>query len=496
LLVEPALAGKNSVVPEHTLMPGRKVIEFVAALGRTLGFVARTEFNVANGVGAPTPVDVAWFMHDNPLDRFPLFIVEVESSPTAGLAMNTLKVLGTPSHDLEKPLHYWHLVVSRGTESRRPALAQGHYREHNYTVYLLEEDGLVPFVLDVLAKVRRVHSELDLRDLIELLVSQRMALLDIDAILRHGETLQYRGNYVSAYANWALNDQSARPTLSRFARLLEVQPLPTWLDVSELHTYPTDWWYPVFLAAGSAANGIDTDGAFQALQRWQVPTPEGFRMVGPYLGLSMDYDDFVIGWVPQVWLILACLFRYNEQAIRYVLDQMWLVLDDLSDHRGWVVLPTAIAVANITAALGIQDRFASARGYINDRGGVSRGFLYGLPGALTVYAESFAWPEEIQSDPIQVPTIDKFVHESEEYRNSAPMVHDSYDDHGTSMIRNIQIPNADAIDLSLSLILEPVGAYYSGRVLLRELFRPSRILVPNVPVVQGDGSQADSHGTH
>ena len=158
---------------EHKLIPGKLLIKGIDKLGAALGYHVEKEFPVADPtVGksqAVDTVDVAWFSKKG--DRFPLFIFEVESSVTSGMASNPLKVYAQESRSFEKPLFFFHAVVEGGSRSSKPCNLEAQYGKNNYRISLVGEDSANILIQDVLNQHARIRNEVNYFSLHQLLGS-------------------------------------------------------------------------------------------------------------------------------------------------------------------------------------------------------------------------------------------------------------------------------------------------------------------------------------
>jgi hypothetical protein len=146
-------------VSEHRLPQGRAIIDSIAALGNALGYWVEREFHVDKAEGGEPPAgDIAWFSEEH--QKFPLMIFEVETSPGAAMANNPLKVFSQDADSFEKPLFFFHLIVSGGQASSRVRNLTKQYSSLNYRVYRLGAGEGTKFVCDVLEQHRRVGSGL------------------------------------------------------------------------------------------------------------------------------------------------------------------------------------------------------------------------------------------------------------------------------------------------------------------------------------------------
>lgn len=202
---------------EHSLDLGKHWIDGLVALGRALGYLPETEFDVAAEGEEPAPVDVAWLRSTD--DQFPLFIFEVESTPSGQMAQNAGKVFSQETDLFEKPLFHFHLVLSGSGKSGRVRTAERLFGEFNYRVYTVADPEVAAqAICDILSQHRRVSDQLEIHALGRCLDESIWAEMDLETIWIHAEAIGFDAPWLRAYADLGLADASR---LGRYLRLLE-----------------------------------------------------------------------------------------------------------------------------------------------------------------------------------------------------------------------------------------------------------------------------------
>jgi hypothetical protein len=170
------------------------------------------------------------------------------------------------------------------------------------------------------------------------------------------------------------------------------------------------------------------------------------------LGLSREYDDFVIGMAGHLWAVIVSLMR-DPDASAYGARCLRRNLQKLGTCATFAVLPTAVWLAHVAAAIGDEDSFEFARREINERGGIAEAFLYEPPRALTVSIGDEEWPDEIQLEPVLVPVMKDFL---------------------TGVRRNVGEPEEDAVLLeAIRLLLDTQYLFAGSASLLAALHKSS-----------------------
>jgi hypothetical protein len=284
------------------------LIEALMRLGTALGYYADDEVRVTASGGA---VDVAWFR--GATARVPLFIFEVETTASSSAANNPLKVFAQKTDVLPKPLFYFHVFLTKSEQTERTELLEEQYGRFNYRVY--RGGGIDPtaIVRDVLNQHRRVATDLDIRPLVAALRHPGWANVDLNAVLETVKSEDFRACYVPDYARLSYDDKRFRPHLVRQLTARQPYPAPLADDECWYATFIGSLYAP-FLHAGIAAReSRDETTMLSRLRGWQEgSTGSTMLQLGPYLGLSQDYDYFVLGAAAPFLALTEALFRSDE----------------------------------------------------------------------------------------------------------------------------------------------------------------------------------------
>src|SRR5688572_7920119 len=129
---------------EHSLPDGQQVINGLLALGNALNYWVEAELPIEKDKKNPQAVDVAWLSEKG--QQYPLMIFEIESTTSNTIANNPLKVFGKPNQAFEKPLFFFHVMVTGGNGTSRTDDLRNQYGSHNYRVYTLADEGITQLV--------------------------------------------------------------------------------------------------------------------------------------------------------------------------------------------------------------------------------------------------------------------------------------------------------------------------------------------------------------
>jgi hypothetical protein len=391
---------------EHTLAPGKRWIENLLALGRALDYTCELEYDVAPESDRESPVDVAWFRSAD--DKVPLFIFEVESVPGSQMSHNAGKVLAQDTNLFEKPLFLFHVVVSGGSESTRPDIAEQIFGKANYRVYLASENGETTRMLcDVLSQHRRVCRDLEPERIVAALALDALPELDAQALLKHAEACGFNASWAKTYASLALSDEEMMAPLTRIlGGELDGGPVrgeeyETWLA-----THYSRLLHLAILARLRPAKGEVCLAAIRAWQEQKIPP------IAPMLGRNEDYDNFVFGWAPYLWALVAALMRDVDGAQTWILREMARILGP-EDQPYALELGglTAVWMLHVARSARDMESYARARNYLNGTGGVNPAMLATPPTRGGEIADLDEWGEQLRLAARPVPPVEQLPHE-------------------------------------------------------------------------------------
>lgn len=363
------------------------LIDALLVLGAALGYVGDSEYQVTESGGA---VDVAWLRDRR--DRVPLFIFEVETTASSSAANNPLKVFAQPSAELPKPLFFFHVFLSSSERSERIALLERQYGTQNYGTYRIGAGDATDLVKDVLAHQRRVVDKVNILKLVTAL--QHPAWdpcgLDVDAALVALETERYTACYVPHYTTLSRRDPRFLPHL---VRQISSRPIP-WANEDECwyDTYlGSHWSVPIHLALLAHLLPDQETEMLDRLRTWQEGTDE-MRQIGPYFGLSYDYDKFLLGLSGPLWAFIAALFP-SRDAKRYCSSQLRFLIDGLDTaHARFAIFP-AIWLLWLAVAAGQEEDYQAASELITGAGGVNPRLVEQPPSIILVDEDDGWWLE-------------------------------------------------------------------------------------------------------
>ena len=312
-------------MPPHSLPAGLQVLSDLEELALALGYSVVREHVVA-GTGAA--VDLAWFAADD--RRVPLMIYEIESSASASMANNAMKVFSKDVDDFVKPLFFFHLLLSGGADNARIAALRRTWGTYNYRVYRLNDvPEISRLVSDILGQHRRVTGTLDIVRLMSALWAPTWVLIDVERVFEVIERLDFDANYLGDLTRLAARDTRMHDLYSGRLRRrhLDNEAYPGTYD-----TYLGDNFSSLIEIALLASTGdISDEVATELLDAWQHRGSIPMDTIGPYLGLSVDYDQFILGAAPYVMAVSAALLSGKLSAKEWIACELAALIERLDE---------------------------------------------------------------------------------------------------------------------------------------------------------------------
>ncbi|EPB3625392.1 hypothetical protein ACRF8I_002765 [Acinetobacter baumannii] len=347
---------------EHKLDKGKEVIEWIVELGETLGYFVQTEYPVAKenkkNIAA---VDVAWF--SNQINNFPIFIFEIESRSSNAMANNPLKVFAQSNKQFEKPLFFFHIIIKGGLKSSRPKYLEAMYGKENYRIYLLEESNNNFLIEDIITQHSRVKIDFDYIDFYCLLQSELWkGKVDCSKLLKFASKLELsKENIIWSYICLSFEDEHF------FKDLIDlfIDEANNNFENTKINTYIGENWLPpiIFsLLCGLSENEDEMKYWSLKLIDWQNRDKFLLQITAKALGMSRDYDEFIIGYAPQ--LITLCIsLGLSKGNFQEVLIN---VLEEIVDkiYSSFYGLKAAIYLLHISTVMSMSNLYSKMRNYL------------------------------------------------------------------------------------------------------------------------------------
>lgn len=368
---------------KHRISTGVRIIENISRLGEILAYHVETEHLVETELNSA--VDVAWISERG--QQYPLFIFEIESATTNSIFANPGKIFGTSNLQFEKPLFLFHILLTGGQESGKVQQLQNLFGTHNYRIYRFSLEEQSSLICDILNQHRRLSRTVNIKALITELISNWESI-NIMEIVSHIEKLNFvSSEYLPTYAQLS---QSYPEFKICFMKLLKEQ-----MDNSEekyLHSnYDSyngnEWPFPIYY--GLLASYYPQEGMeyFLKFKKWQEET-QALKQIGPYFGLSRDYDIFILGLSGSLLALSAFLFSSITEARDYIAEQLYIISADSKfpvETRFFNLIWLLYACPNTSTGKKYYD---FARNTINEVGGAPENLYQMPPNDYLEYLES------------------------------------------------------------------------------------------------------------
>ncbi|MCK4822082.1 hypothetical protein KA005_40340, partial [bacterium] len=371
---------------DHKLPAGKQLIEGIAQLGMILGYHIVKESPVDEPTYGESPaVDVAWFSQKG--NHFPLFIFEVESKATNGMTNNPLKIYAQENRAFEKPLFFFHVIAQGGVHSSRPRNLEAQYGKNNYRIYLVGSDSANDLIQDILSQHARVRNDIEYLALHQLLTSELwMKKVDYSLLLMHAVELRLsKESAISSYISLSRHDLSIFPDLIKLVTEdSKVNFANTYLD----SYLGSQWCIPILTAllCGLSEDKKESEHWSSMLLAWQRSSSY-MPMITPAFGLSRDYDEFILGYAPQ--LITLCIATSSNRGGFYL--EFVKVLEGTLDKIGvcWAGLNSAIYLLHISSAVSAENSFNKAKNYLLEFKDFSEEDIFLPPSCVSVMEGNF-----------------------------------------------------------------------------------------------------------
>lgn len=367
---------------EHKLPLGKELIEWICKLGHVLGYHVEKEYIIDNKRSA---VDVAWLVNKN--NNHPLFIFEIESKSSNSMVNNPLKIYAQSVNFFEKPLFFFHVVVKGGVKSSRKENLELMYGKENYRIYLMEEKVSNKLVEDIINQHYRVSNDLNYIDLYDFL-NEDIWLDDIKCqqILKFAVDLSLsKENIISSYIQISLYDEVfLNDLVVYFSEESRIE-----FKNIDLNTYMGQvWLQPIVLSllCGLSEKISDTSHWSSMLLGWQrghyLP-----MLAGNAFGLSVDYDEFMLGGAPQL-ITLCIVLGANKGNFQL---ELLKVLEEVIDRIGIdsMGINSAIYLLHGSAAIGHDFLFYKAKQYLLEFKYLSKKDIFLPPSYISISDNEF-----------------------------------------------------------------------------------------------------------
>jgi hypothetical protein len=381
---------------QHENEAGIRIIFFITELGKSLGYhVGNEEYMLPGNPNSPI-LDITWRRNEG--EKHPLFIFEVESSPTKSSVDNALKVFSRKTEVFPKPLFFFHIFVERPIGTDRVEYLRDNYDKLNYGNYLFDNfTGQFQLISDILDQHFRVMEQLNLYSLINLLETENPSTVTSFHVLERlvnniGYDRFSNARFIETLEEVIIDKgyQSVRQFYSPDYLLRHLlscggQPAPIYDPPYYIcNGYSIVIHYALALLI---TEDVDYKLFFDNLTQIEA-TWQPWGLWEPYFGLSHDYDMTLLAEFPLLLTMLCAAFSPSPYA-SYFSGKLKDILANsftpkhVRDMHGWIWLSIASQIAKD------QESYEFARSVLNNEGGVPLRLIYRPPVAYYMDADQY-----------------------------------------------------------------------------------------------------------
>lgn len=385
---------------EHKLTKGKEIISSLKKLGESLGYQVVGEFPVDHANKKSPAVDVAWLSEKD--QKFPLMIFEVESAMTNSASNNPLKVYGLENEEFEKPLFFFHIFQSGTKKSTKVKTLKRQYGLHNYRLYSLSDNETQNLLIDILSQHRRIQKEINLVNLLKVINEIWQEEINIDEIIIEIEELGFSVNYLKSYAQLSIENSFYKKHIIRFLKSYNndapIRKYP------EYDTYMGGWYSEALhLSLLISEDPANRSKYLDNLKYWQEESSY-MKQLGPFFGLSRDYDVFILGFSPPLIAHLVSLSKEYIDAMNYLISIQKEIFDKVQvSFSTPISLFHSLWLLHVANASNNSVLYEELRTFINKNGGVPKKYISIPPDNIGLNEEETDWEMELEKEIEYVP---------------------------------------------------------------------------------------------
>lgn len=312
---------------EHKLGKGIGFIQFISELGKIMGYHIEVEVPVNTDNYISPVIDIAWFKEKN--QKFPLFIFEVESKATNGMAYNPMKVFSKKNDQFEKPLFFFQIVLDGGQNSSRIDDLKEMFGSHNYRIYKISSQEGQKFIFDILEQHRRISHNIYNYDLFEYILKNNIINIDINKLAEHILNLSFEKGSGTLFPSFISLASSYSEIIPFVATCLKGIYINNSISLEAQYNTYIGNFYCDSIHLG-IINCFHNDSELRAktalsLVEWQK-NGNHLSMIGPHFGLNIDYDQFIIWGAGGFIALLSLLFRENKSVRIFFAEELLKII--------------------------------------------------------------------------------------------------------------------------------------------------------------------------
>ncbi|MEX1268737.1 MAG: hypothetical protein WEA56_07015 [Balneolaceae bacterium] len=128
------------------------------------------------------------------------------------------------------------------------------------------------------------------------------------------------------------------------------------------------------------------------------------KQLGPFFGLSRDYDIFILGSSPQFIALLGSLSKEYNDAMNYLISIQKDIFDKVKEAFNYPIsLFHALWLLHMANAVKNSVLYDELKSFINKNGGIPKKFISIPPNYIALNDEDTEWEIELNGETVHVP---------------------------------------------------------------------------------------------
>ncbi len=394
----------------HKLKPGLNIINLLKKIGRVLNYCVDTEVIVE--ADENSAVDIAWFFEKN--QKYPLMIFEVESKSGNSMVANPLKVFSQNNRKFEKPLFFFHIILSGGKKSNKIIQLEEQYGKFNYRIYRFSLNEHTELMKDILSQHRRLTNDINIISLVKI-IDNEWKEINLDDLIVHLEQIRFEdesGNIIPSYATLSCIDLKYSKYLYNYLRNIFLNKKLRNHNFNYKNYFSSFFGYPIHLGILST---VETDlnfckDYFYEFIWWQEKSTD-MKYIASNFGLNRDYDIFILGFSGIYLMMLSLLFDKIEISHEYISKILFDIIEKSKKFNFMITFYNSLWLLYLTCRHEkLHIFFNKVSSYINDNGGLPESLFKRPPASIfSIFDNDECILEQYnENEFIQVPIVNFF----------------------------------------------------------------------------------------
>lgn len=373
-------------------------------LGETLGYVVKNELPISNDNGNKTQaIDICWFVDE--ISKYPIMIFEIESKNQASIANNPLKIFGKPNEKFQKPLFFFHILLSKHSDSERIEDLKRNYGLHNYRLYELGDfEQRTTLITDILEQHRRIKYNFNIIHLIYHM-KDNINFWGSNSLEKTIDIIEEKINWreekylLQMYSILSLEYKEFN---NHFLRRLEkvIKEKDNSICEIEFNSSFANGFLDLFLYALAYEGTLD-DKYYELLIKSYKNYTVDFTLS---MGTSYDHFGFLVGMSGAFISLLLSLTLENNNSNEFFCAELERIVQEIrKNYQDDISIYNSLWLLQISSlSEKTKNIFENTREQLNSIGGVSSEYVYSPP-----VSWNYEYNEEINFKNSQV-NIDEF----------------------------------------------------------------------------------------